>query len=72
MLTEYTCSKPSNCSGQSGGRPFVESPGDQFPAFIRIELTGFSQSTVRRFGNFSSILTVDLLQLEEQNVTNIT
>ena len=46
-------------------------PSAQYPAFISVELTDVVQSTDLVFGNFSSILTVDLSQLEEQSVSSI-
>lgn len=42
------------------------------PAFVFVELTNVAQSSEGTSNNFSSILTVDLSYLEEQNVTNIT
>lgn len=42
------------------------------PAFVLVELTNIVQSSEGTSNNFSSILTVDLSQLEKQNVTNIT
>lgn len=42
------------------------------PAFISVELTSVTQSSDPIFGNFSSTLTVDLSQLKEQSVSNIT
>ena len=42
------------------------------PAFVSVQLTAVSQSSLNPvFGNFSSILTVDLSQLEQQNIKNI-
>ena len=42
------------------------------PAFVSVQLTAVSQSLLNPvFGNFSSILTVDLSQLEQQNIKNI-
>ena len=41
------------------------------PAFVSIQLTAVSQSPLIIFGNFSSILTVDLSQLEQQNIMSI-
>ena len=41
------------------------------PAFVSIQLTAVSQSLLIIYGNFSSILTVDLSQLEQQNITSI-
>ena len=39
------------------------------PAFVSVQLTAVSQSLLNPvFGNFSSILTVDLSQLEQQNI----
>ena len=56
--------------------PFF-APGDSLtihtassPAFLYIELTSVS-TTDSVFANFSSILTVDLTQLEQQNIRNI-
>ena len=40
-------------------------------AFLFIELTSVSQSSNPIFGNFTSILTVDLSQLEQQHITVI-
>ena len=43
------------------------------PAFVSVQLTNVSPNPLNRaFGNFSSILTVDLTQLEQQNIKNIT
>lgn len=47
-------------------------PRQQHPPFILVELTAVAQSSNVVFSNFSSILTVDLLQLGEESVTNIT
>ena len=43
------------------------------PAFVSVQLIAVSRpnSTDVRFANFSSILIVDLSQLEQQNITNI-
>ena len=42
------------------------------PAFVSVQLTAVSQSLLNPvFGNFSSVLTVDLSQLEQQNIKNI-
>ena len=42
------------------------------PAFVSVQLTAVSQNQSNpAFGNFSSTLTVDLSQLEEQNIMNI-
>ena len=42
------------------------------PAFVSVQLTAVSQSSLHlAFANFSSILTVDLSQLEQQNIKNI-
>ena len=42
------------------------------PAFVSVQLTAVSQNPVDPvLGNFSSILTVDLTQLEQQNILNI-
>ena len=42
------------------------------PAFVSVQLTAVSQSLLNPvFGNFYSILTVDLSQLEQQNIKNI-
>ena len=46
-------------------------PSAQYPAFVSVELTHVVQNTNPVFGNFSSILTVDLSQLEEQSVSSI-
>ena len=42
------------------------------PAFVSVQLTTVSQNSLNpAFGNFSSILTVNLSQLEEQNIMSI-
>ena len=42
------------------------------PAFVSVQLTAVSQNLLsRNFGNFSSILTVDLSQLEQPKIMNI-
>ena len=42
------------------------------PAFVSVQLTAVSQSLLNPvFGNFSSTLTVNLSQLEQQNIKNI-
>ena len=42
------------------------------PAFVSVQLTAVSQSLLNPvFGNFSSTLIVDLSQLEQQNIKNI-
>ena len=41
------------------------------PAFVSVQLTAVSQSSLIIFANFSSILTVDLSQLEQQNIISI-
>ena len=42
------------------------------PAFVSVQLAAVSQNSLHpQFGNFSSILTVDLSQLEQQNIKNI-
>ena len=41
------------------------------PAFVSVQLTAVSQSSLFVFANFSSILTVDLSQLEQQNIMSI-
>ena len=46
-------------------------PSAQYPAFVSVELTYVVQNTNPVFGNFSSILNVDLSQLEEQSVSSI-
>ncbi len=42
------------------------------PAFLSIQLVAVSRSFESNMANFSSILTVDLLALEKQNITSIT
>ena len=42
------------------------------PAFVSVQLTVVSQNSLNPvFGNFSSILTMDLSQLEQQNIMSI-
>ena len=42
------------------------------PAFVSVQLTAVSQNSLNPvFGNFTSILTVDLSQLEQQNIMSI-
>ena len=41
------------------------------PAFVSVQLTAVSQNSLIIYGNFSSILTVDLSQLEQQNIVSI-
>ena len=41
------------------------------PAFLSVQLTAVSLSPLIIFGNFSSILTVDLSHLEQQNIMSI-
>ena len=51
----------------------VTTPTSTFnPAFVSVQLTAVSQSLLNPvFGNLSSILTVDLSQLEQQNIMSI-
>ena len=41
------------------------------PAFVSVQLTAVSQSSQIIFANYTSILTVDLSQLEQQNIMSI-
>ena len=41
------------------------------PAFVSVQLTAVSQSSLIIFANYSSILTVDLSQLEQQNIMSV-
>ena len=41
------------------------------PAFVSVQLTDVSQSSHMIYGNFSSVLIVDLSQLEQQNIMSI-
>ena len=41
------------------------------PAFINVELVTATQLSDQRFANFSSILTVDLTELQEQHIAEI-
>ena len=51
----------------------ITTPTNTFnPAFVSVQLTAVSQNLLSPvFGNFSSILTVDLSQLEQQNILSI-
>ena len=49
--------------------PMITTPSN--PAFLSIELTEVTQLSDMRFANFTSILTVDMMQLQEQNVHDI-
>ena len=42
------------------------------PAFLSVQLVNISRSLESNMENYSSILTVDLLALEKQNITSIT
>ena len=42
------------------------------PAFISINITNVSPDDQREMSNFSSVLTVDLLELNNSNIRNIT
>lgn len=42
------------------------------PAFLSVQLVTVSRSLESEMANFSSILTVDLLALEKQNITSLT
>ena len=49
--------------------PTITTPSN--PAFLSVELTEVTQLSNMRFANFTSILTVDMMQLQEQNVADI-
>ena len=46
-------------------------PGPTNPAFISVYVTNFSFDSKMLLANFSSVLTVDLLELNKQNIKNI-
>ena len=47
------------------------SPGPTNPAFISVYVTNISFDRRTLLANFSSVLTVDLLELNKQNINNI-
>ena len=47
------------------------SPGPTNPAFISVHVTNISFDSRTLLANFSSVLTVDLLELNKQNIKNI-
>ena len=47
------------------------SPGPTNPAFISVYVTNISFDSRTLLANFSSVLTVDLLELNKQNIRNI-
>ena len=47
-------------------------PGPTNPAFISVYVTNISFDSKMLLANFSSVLTVDLLELNKQNIKNIT
>ena len=49
----------------------ITTRADSNPAFVSVQLTKVSQSSNPIFGNFSSILTVNVSILEQQNIVNI-